>query len=66
MDDDKRGRVMSFYTVCLQGTMPFGSLAAGALAGWFGGPWAMCIMGLVCLIATLIFRDPPGKKVNEE
>lgn len=56
VDDDKRGRVMSFYTVCLQGTMPFGSLAAGAIAGGLSGPWAMAIMGLICLTATLIFR----------
>lgn len=54
--DDKRGRVMSFYTVCLQGTMPFGSLVAGAIAGALSGPWAMAIMGLICLTATLIFR----------
>src|SRR3546814_14198821 len=38
-DDDKRGRVMSFYTVCLQGTMPLGSLAAGSIAGLAGRPW---------------------------
>ena len=54
--DDKRGRVMSFYTVCLQGTMPFGSLAAGAIASALSGPWAMAIMGMICLSATLIFR----------
>jgi len=54
--DDKRGRVMSFYTVCLQGTMPFGSLVAGAIAGAIGGPWAMAIMGAICIAATLIFR----------
>jgi len=56
VDDDKRGRVMSFYTVCLQGTMPFGSLVAGAIAGALGGPWAMALMGLVCLLGTLFFR----------
>lgn len=60
VDDDKRGRVMSFYTVCLQGTMPFGSLAAGAIAGALSGPWAMAIMGAICLIGTIIFRH--GKK----
>ncbi|ANI89589.1 hypothetical protein A9P82_09975 [Arachidicoccus ginsenosidimutans] len=64
VDDDKRGRVMSFYTVCLQGTMPFGSLVAGTFASWFGGTWAMCAMGTICLVATLIFRHPPEKKTN--
>src|SRR3546814_3117465 len=55
-DDDKRGRVMSFYTVCLQGTMPLGSLAAGSIAGIAGGPWAMGIMGGICLVAALMYR----------
>ncbi len=57
VDDDKRGRVMSFYTVCLQGTMPFGSLLAGAIAGVIGGPWAMAFMGALCLLATLFFKE---------
>lgn len=57
VDDDKRGRVMSFYTVCLQGTMPFGSLLAGAIAGVIGGPWAMVFMGALCLLATLFFKE---------
>ncbi|HXR84261.1 MAG TPA: MFS transporter [Hanamia sp.] len=57
VDDDKRGRVMSFYTVCLQGTMPFGSLLAGAIAGATGGPWAVVVMGLICLLATIFIRE---------
>ena len=57
VDDDKRGRVMSFYTVCLQGTMPFGSLAAGSIAEYSSGVWSMFAMGVICLIATFIFRD---------
>ena len=65
VDDDKRGRVMSFYTVCLQGTAPFGYLASGTIAKWVGGPIAMATMGAICVIATLIFRDPPSRKVNE-
>jgi MFS family permease len=57
VDDDKRGRVMSFYTVCLQGTMPFGSLLAGALAGLTGGPWAIAVMGTFCLAGALLVRE---------
>lgn len=57
VDDDKRGRVMSFYTVCLQGTMPFGSLLAGAIAGIMGGPWAVVVMGSICLLATIFLRE---------
>jgi len=57
VDDDKRGRVMSFYTVCLQGTMPFGSLVAGALAGLAGGPWAIAVMGIFCLAGVLLVKE---------
>lgn len=57
VDDDKRGRVMSFYTVCLQGTMPFGSLVAGAIAGIAGGPIAIVCMGGICLLGTLFFKE---------
>lgn len=57
VDDDKRGRVMSFYTVCLQGTMPFGSLLAGAIAGITGGPWAVVCMGSICFLGTLFLRE---------
>ena len=67
VDDDKRGRVMSFYTVCLQGTMPFGSLVAGTIASSLSAPWSMATMGAICLAATLIFRhdkheDDPNSK----
>ncbi|MDE1192405.1 MAG: MFS transporter [Arachidicoccus sp.] len=55
--DDMRGRVMSFYTVCLQGTMPFGSLVSGSIAQVSSGVWAMVSMGVICIVATLIFRD---------
>ncbi len=56
VEEDKRGRIMSFYTVCLQGTMPFGSMVAGAIAGVLGGQWAMGIMGVICLTGTYFFR----------
>jgi MFS family permease len=61
-DDDKRGRVMSFYTVCLQGMMPFGSLVAGSLADWIGGAWSMVAMGVICLVGALLHRGKPDSK----
>jgi MFS family permease len=61
VDDDKRGRVMSFYTVCLQGTMPFCSLLAGALAGFIGAQWAVAYMGAFCLVISLFLRE---KNIN--
>lgn len=64
VDDDKRGRVMSFYTVCLQGTMPFGSLLGGALAGVFGGPWAVAAMGIICLLGTIFLREKNQMIIN--
>lgn len=63
--DDKRGRVMSFYTVCLQGTMPFGSLVSGSIAQYTSGVWSMAIMGAICIVATLIFRDHGQRKPGQ-
>lgn len=54
-DDDKRGRVMSFYTMALMGTAPFGSLLAGWMAKMIGTPWTMFIGGAVCMTGALIF-----------
>lgn len=54
-DDDKRGRVMSFYTMALMGTAPFGSLLAGWMAKWLGTPWTIFTGGAVCLIGALVF-----------
>lgn len=64
-DDDKRGRVMSFYTMALMGTTPFGSLLAGWMAKIIGTPWTMCIGGTICLAGALVFyrKLPALKKI---
>lgn len=54
-DDDKRGRVMSFYTIAIMGTAPFGSLLAGYLAKLIGTPATILISGTTCLAGALIF-----------
>src|SRR5690606_29817546 len=54
-DEDKRGRVMSFYTMALMGTVPFGSLLAGWMAKWIGTPWTIFFGGASCLAGALIF-----------
>jgi len=54
-DDDKRGRVMSFYTMAFMGMAPLGSLFAGALAAWIGAAKALIIGGVVCILASLVF-----------
>jgi MFS family permease len=54
VDEDKRGRVMSFFTMAFLGTIPLGSLVAGALAGHFGfHAMIFCCAGY-CLIVTII------------
>lgn len=54
-DDDKRGRVMSFYTMSIMGTAPFGSLLAGTMAKFLGTPAAILIGGLACIAGALLF-----------
>jgi MFS family permease len=55
VDDDKRGRVMSFYTMAFMGTAPFGSLLLGAVADRFGAPAAMAGGGVACVLAAALF-----------
>lgn len=59
--DDKRGRVMSFYTLAFFGTAPFGSLMAGTLAKWIGAPHTILAGGIACILGALLFyRYLPG------
>jgi MFS family permease len=55
IDDDKRGRVMSFYTMAFMGMTPFGSIIAGSLAGRIGAPATLTIGGIACLIGSAFF-----------
>jgi MFS family permease len=55
VDDDKRGRVMSFYTMAFMGATPVGSLIAGFLASKIGAPWTVFIGGIVCIFGALFF-----------
>jgi MFS family permease len=65
VDDDKRGRVMSFYTMAFIGTAPFGSLMAGELANVLGAPNTLIIGGVLCILGALIFANklPALKKM---
>jgi len=54
-DDDKRGRVMSFYTMAIMGTAPFGSLMAGWMAKTIGTASTILFGGIVCIIGALFF-----------
>jgi MFS family permease len=53
--EDKRGRVMSYYTMSFVGMAPFGSLLAGSLAHHFSAPHAIIITGSFCLAGSVWF-----------
>jgi len=53
--EDKRGRVMSYYTMAFVGMTPFGSLLAGALAHRLGAPHAVMITGAFCVAGAVWF-----------
>jgi MFS family permease len=55
VDDDKRGRVMSFYVMAFMGTAPFGSFLAGTLAKYIGSPTTIMIGGLTCITGALLY-----------
>jgi MFS family permease len=60
VDEEMRGRVMAFYSVAVLGTMPIGSLAAGAAAESIGAPRTIVIGAIVCICAAgwFAFRRP--------
>jgi predicted MFS family arabinose efflux permease len=53
--DDKRGRVMSFYTLSILGMNPIGSLLAGGVAARIGVPVTMIGAGAICLAGAVWF-----------
>jgi MFS family permease len=53
--EDKRGRVMSYYTAAFVGMAPFGSLLAGALAHWIGAPHTVMLTGSCCVVGAAWF-----------
>ena len=50
VDDDKRGRVMSFYSMAFMGMAPIGSLIAGFAASHIGAPHTLMIGGVLCIL----------------
>jgi len=62
--DEKRGRAMSFFAMSFQGTMPFGSLFAGALSHQIGPMPTIQISGALALVVAAIFtRQLPSLRV---
>jgi len=63
VEDDKRARVMSLYTIAFIGMVPFGSLLAGTLAKYLGVSYALLVNALTCLAGTLVFAAQlPGMR----
>lgn len=61
VDDDKRGRVMSLYSMAFTGISPLGSLLIGSAASVTGAPLAIALGGVGCVVAALLFaRQIPG------
>ena len=54
-EENKRGRVMSFYAMAFRGMSPFGSLIGGSLAGLIGAPLTLILGGAGCLAAVSIY-----------
>jgi len=55
-DEDKRGRVMSFYAMALMGTTPIGNLLAGTVASAIGIPGTLLSGGIITIAAGLWFE----------
>ena len=57
--EDKRARVMSYYTMAFFGGAPFGSLLAGTLAHRIGAPHTVMVTGAFCVAGSLWFTALP-------
>ncbi len=64
VQDDKRGRVMAFYTIAFLGVAPIGSLLAGIAANKIGAPDALLLGGTLCLFAAFLFYRLTNRRRN--
>jgi MFS family permease len=61
VEEEKRGRVLSFYTMAFLGTAPFGSLLAGWLSSRIGAPQTVVLSGVLCIAtAGWFWRELPA------
>jgi MFS family permease len=54
-EENKRGRVMSFYAMAFRGMSPFGSLIGGSLGGLIGAPLTVLIGSFACFGSVLFY-----------
>ena len=66
VEEDKRGRIMGFYTMAFMGMVPFGSLLAGTLANNIGAPNTVMIGGVACILGSVLFAKklPPLRRIT--
>lgn len=65
VDEDKRGRIISFYAMAFLGMAPVGGLIAGSLAGQLGAPATAMIDGACCLLGALaLMRGLPAIRAD--
>ena len=57
VDEDKRGRVMSLYTMAFMGVAPFGSLLAGSLASKIGPQHTVMLGGAAVILGSVTFAS---------
>jgi MFS family permease len=55
VSEDKRGRVMSYYTMAFMGMAPFGSLLAGSMARAVGAPLTVIVNGAAVVLGAAWF-----------
>lgn len=55
VEDDKRGRLMSLYTMSFLGMIPVGNLLGGVLASHLGATNTLIIDGIACILGSIIF-----------
>jgi MFS family permease len=55
-DEDKRGRVMSFYAMALMGMNPIGNLLTGTIASGIGLSLTLLYAGIILIIASIWFE----------
>ena len=63
--EDKRSRVMSYYTMAFVGMAPFGSLLAGWMAHHMGAPHTVMITGAACVLGAIWFSTQLAEVRNE-
>jgi MFS family permease len=55
VEEDKRGRVMSLYTMAFMGMAPLGSLLTGYLAAWIGPGKTLRVGAAACAVGSMAF-----------